>query len=106
MTKNELGKALQEVTEKINSSGNTIPAVRFTYKQGYSFSHLPFKEQLIIWEYIWKNAKDYRVKTQPFFYCEQHAVKAQNNRHAWTILKHWQNDINDWSFCDALSKIY
>ncbi len=106
MNEQELKKALQEVTQKINSSGNTIPAVRFTYRQGYSFSNLPFTEQLIVWEFIWKKTENWRVKTQPFFYCEAQAVKEQNSKHAWGILKHWQNEVDDWAFCDSLSKIY
>jgi len=96
----------KEVEQRINKSSTTIPALRSSFKKGYSFSGLPFKEQLIIWEYIWKNAPTYRIKTQAFFYCEMHATKEKNSSHAWDVLKHWQDQVNDWSFCDALSKIY
>ncbi len=95
-----------EVRGRILKSGQTIPDVRSAFKKGYSFSNLPFKEQLIIWEYIWKNNNNWRVKTQPFFYCEKHAVMEKNSKHAWKILKKWQNEVSDWSFCDSLSKIY
>lgn len=97
---------LKEVISRVNSQNSTIPALRKAYRKKYSFSALPFKEQLIIWEYIWKNAPTWQVKTQPFFYCEVYAVAEDNAAHAWKSLKHWQNDVTDWGFCDSLSKIY
>lgn len=99
-------KSLYEVETRIKQSGNTIPAVRIAFRKGYSFSHLPFEEQLIIWEFIWKKAGNFRVKTQAFFYCEKFAVKEQHGKHAWKVLKHWQDQVDDWAFCDSLSKIY
>lgn len=97
---------LHEVNERIAKSGNTVPAVRNAFKKGYSFSHLPFEEQLPVWEFIWKNTDNWRVKTQPFFYCERFAVKEKHAGAAWQALKHWQNQVSDWPFCDSLSKIY
>jgi 3-methyladenine DNA glycosylase AlkD len=97
---------LSEVIQRLNSLGGTVPVLRKAYQQKYSFSSLPFREQLIIWEFIWKNAPTWQVKTQAFFFCEAHAVKEQNAAHAWKALRHWQNDVADWSFCDSLSKIY
>jgi 3-methyladenine DNA glycosylase AlkD len=97
---------LHEVSERIAKSGNTIPAVRSAFKKGYSFSHLPFEEQLLVWEFIWKTTDNWRVKTQPFFYCERYAMKEQHASAAWHALKHWQNHVSDWPFCDGLSNIY
>jgi 3-methyladenine DNA glycosylase AlkD len=97
---------LAEVIQRINSLGDTIPALRKAYQKKYSFSSLPFREQLIVWEFIWKNAPTWQVRTQAFFFCEIHAVKEKNAAYAWKALRHWQNDVADWSFCDSLSKIY
>lgn len=99
-------KHLQEVSNRIKVTGNTVPDVRRAFRKPYSFSHLPFKEQLVVWEYIWKNASDWRVKTQPFFFCEKYAVKEVNAAHAWNTLKYWQDQVSDWAFCDSLSKIF
>jgi 3-methyladenine DNA glycosylase AlkD len=106
MLKTNYIEALSEVQKQVNAGMKTVPGLRNSFKKGYSFSKLEFKEQLMIWEYIWKNAPDFRIKTQPFFYCEMHAVKEEHSKHAWKVLKHWQNEVNDWAFCDSLSKIY
>jgi 3-methyladenine DNA glycosylase AlkD len=95
----------KEIEERV-SRCKTIPEVRNAYKQKYSFSHLPFAEQLIIWDKLWKEKINYHVRTQAFFFCEHHAIKKENMEHAWNALKHWQNNIDDWPFCDGLSKIY
>ena len=95
----------KEIEERVNRC-KTIPEVRNAYRQKYSFSHLPFVEQLIIWDELWKEKINYRVRTQAFFFCEHHAIKKENIEHAWNKLKHWQNNIDDWPFCDGLSKIY
>lgn len=97
---------LHEVSRRIEETGNTIPALRKAFQKTYTFSVLPFKEQLIIWEFIWKNAPSWQVRTQAFFYCENHAVKEINAAYAWKALRHWQDDVTDWGFCDGLSKIY
>ena len=97
---------LNEVNKRLASTGSTIPALRRAFQKKYSFSLLPFKEQLIIWEYIWKNASTWQAKTQAFFFCEKHAVKEENAAYAWKALRHWQNEVTDWGFCDSLSKIY
>jgi 3-methyladenine DNA glycosylase AlkD len=100
-----MDKYLKEVAAKVGSCG-TIPEMRAAFKKKHSFSNLAFREQLEIWEFIWKNTDNYRIKTQAFFYCEMHANKKENAAHAWNKLKHWQNYVNDWPFCDGLSKIY
>ncbi|HXB40108.1 MAG TPA: DNA alkylation repair protein [Bacteroidia bacterium] len=106
MLKTNYTEALSEVRTQVNAGMKTVPGLRNSFKKGYSFSKLEFEEQLMIWEYVWKNASDFHVKTQPFFYCEKHAAKEEHSKHGWKVLKHWQNEVNDWAFCDSLSKIY
>ncbi|MGZ3863412.1 MAG: DNA alkylation repair protein [Bacteroidia bacterium] len=105
MDKKLIKACTNEIAQRVNSC-RTVPQLRAAYKKQYSFSKLPFGEQLFIWDAIWKQESDYKIKIQAFFYCEQHATRKQNLSLAWDTLKHWQNHVNDWTYCDSLSKIF
>ena len=105
MAKGSFEKHLIEIENK-SIRAATIPQARAIFKQKFSFSHLPFEEQIIIWETNWKNSSNYRARLQSFFYIEAHALKKEHIDGSWEILKHWQDHVDDWSFCDSLSKIY
>lgn len=94
-----------EVATRV-ASCRTVPQLRAAYKKQYSFSKLPFGEQLFAWDAIWKQESNYKIKIQAFFFCEQHATKKPNAALAWNTLKHWQNNVDDWTYCDSLSKIF
>lgn len=100
-------ECLIEVEKVVKRVKPQVPAQRKLANYKYSFSHLPFVKQILIWDYIWKNTdkKDW-VKTQAFFYCEkfthQHSVVASG----WEILKTWQQYVTNWGECDALAKLY
>ncbi len=96
----------KEVAARMRKTGVTIPEVRRAFRIKYSFSALPFTEQLPIWTYIWKEEKNYKVRCQAFFYCEVHALKEPHRKIAWTVLRQWQNYVDGWPFCDGLAKIY
>ncbi|MGZ3866320.1 MAG: DNA alkylation repair protein [Bacteroidia bacterium] len=105
MHKKPIKTYTNEVAQRV-SSCRTVPQLRAAYKKQYSFSKFPFEEQLFIWDAVWKNETNYNVKLQAFFFCEQHAIKKPNAALAWNTLKHWQNHVDDWTYCDSLSKIF
>jgi 3-methyladenine DNA glycosylase AlkD len=106
MQKSNINACLVEVRNRLKSTGSTVPHLRGAANKGYSFSSLQFDEQIVLWDHIWKNEADWRLRLQAFFYCEKHAVKEKNIKEAWNILRSWQDHVNDWPFCDGLSKIY
>lgn len=105
MIKTEHSVYLKEI-EKKTARCVTIPQTRAVFRSGFSFSHLPFAEQVTIWQTNWQQAKHYRAKLQSFYYCETHALKKEHIAASWNILKHWQDHADDWTYCDGLSKLY
>ncbi|XZF15758.1 DNA alkylation repair protein [Chitinophagaceae bacterium MMS25-I14] len=95
-----------EVLQEINKVPPAIPHQRSRFRKGYSFSKLPFEEQLPVWNYIWNNHGSYRHKLQAFFYLETVADKAEHLRAMWPAVMRWQDTSDDWGLNDCLSKIY
>ena len=105
MNKNFYQGCLIEVDKVVKSTPKTVNAQRRLAKHKYSFSYLPFEHQILIWDYIWKHSDGW-AKTQAYFYCEKFAHKKKGLLSAWETLKHWQEYVKDWGYCDALAKLY
>jgi 3-methyladenine DNA glycosylase AlkD len=96
-----------EVDEMVKITSKSVNAQRRLARYKYSFSHLPFNGQILIWDYIWKNADNQGwTKTQAFFYCERYANKPKELTLSWDKLKTWQDFVANWGECDALAKLY
>ncbi len=97
---------LKEVDTTVRRTPKTVVAQRRLSKYNYSFSQLPFEKQMLIWDFIWKNAADQWVKIQPYFFCERFSHKPKELVSSWDIIKTWQEQVSDWGNCDALAKLY
>jgi len=106
LDKNFYKDCLIEVGKVVKRVKPQVPAQRQLAKHKYSFSHLPFDEQILIWDYIWKHADNLWAKIQAYFYCEKFAHKKKELLSGWEILKSWQKCVTDWGECDALAKLY
>lgn len=106
MNKDYLKECLSEVEKKVSKTPKTAPAHRKLFKQGYSFSKLPSSEQIIIWEYIWKNASDFWAGGHAFLFLESKMKDREFLSQSWNTIKHWQKTVDNWGFCDGLAKIY
>ena len=96
---------LQEVTNRVVSLPAVVLVHRKAFSTGYSFSQLPFLAQLQIWDDIWKQTGSYWVRLQAFFFLEQYVRKTEYHQLIWKTSLSWQEDVNDWSLCDALAKV-
>ncbi len=94
-----------EVIDKINSIPSDIPAHRKAFKLGYSFSKLPFKEQLLIWDYIWHHSKNFRAQLHAYFFLEDAVKNKAHHAAIWATSVAWQEGVDDWPLHDSLSKI-
>jgi 3-methyladenine DNA glycosylase AlkD len=106
MDKEYFKKCLAEVEKKVRKPPKTAPAHRKLFKQGYSFSELSPSEQLIIWDYIWKNASDFWARGHAFLYLESKMKNKEFLLNSWETIKKWQNVVDNWGLCDGLAKIY
>ncbi len=97
---------LQEVRTHINSIQGDVPTHRRESKRGYSFSSLPFAEQLAIWDQIWRTENNFRLRLHAFFFLERHIKNEAELKEMWPVIVNWQNQVDDWALCDALAKIY
>ncbi|HYD20117.1 MAG TPA: hypothetical protein VEB40_01480 [Flavipsychrobacter sp.] len=102
----EAEKYLEEVAAKVASTPDTAPAQRAAFNSGFSFSKLPFDEQLAVWDYIWRNARSFWVKINGFLFLEKHISKKELHEKIWKTAVKWQDSVDDWGPCDCLAKIY
>lgn len=106
MINKDLNKYLKEVKNKVDITPKNASSQRRLIKQRYSFSEKPLSEQLIIWDYIWNNSYDFWICMQAFLFLESKMKDREFLLNSWDIIKKWQNTVDNWGKCDALSKIY
>jgi len=96
----------QEAIQHINTIAGDVPTHRKASKHIYSFSESDFEQQLAIWDEIWRNSDDFWVKVHAFFFLERNMNKPVALQAMWPVIVKWQDQVDDWPLCDALSKVY
>jgi 3-methyladenine DNA glycosylase AlkD len=84
--------------------GLPVPVQRRAAKRGYSFSDLPLKEQLPVWDHIWNKARTHEAKCQPLYYLMQ--LDDPSPELLWPVLRGWGRGVNCWDQSDYLSKLF
>jgi len=97
---------IQEVLAHILAIQRNVPLHRLESKRGYSFSALPFTEQLAIWDRLWHTEDNFWIRLHAFFFLERHCKKEIELKEMWPVIIGWQDGVDDWGLCDALAKIY
>lgn len=97
---------LTEVRAHLSTVQGDIPLHRRESKHSYSFSALPFSDQLAIWDHIWKSGTNWHTRLHAYFFLERHINKETELKEMWPVVVHWQDQVDDWGLCDALAKIY
>ncbi len=93
-----------QVLKRTNETSSVIPAQRSAFKKGYSFSALPFTDQLVVWDHIWSQGP-WLARLQAYLFLEQSVRKKELHAHLWATSVRWQDLVTDWALCDALAKI-
>jgi 3-methyladenine DNA glycosylase AlkD len=82
----------------------TAPVSWASFQKGFSFSHLPVKEQWKIWDYIWKNSKMYDVLTHSLTWV---STRQNLDLHEYeNLLLTWVEKIDNWAHSDEMSDFY
>jgi len=97
---------LQEVLTHLRGVQGNVPLHRRESRRVYSFSALPFTEQLAIWDELWHTENNFWIKLHAFFFLERHLKKDSELKEMWPVIVHWQDQVDDWGLCDALAKVY
>jgi len=90
-----LKRHLDEVKSIVDVTPKNASAQTKLSKHKFSFSNQSFSEQLIIWDYIWKNALDDWTRMQSFIYLESYIKDKNCLVDSWEIIKHWQKKVNN-----------
>lgn len=85
--------------------GLSVPQQRQCLKKKYSFSKLPFVEQVALWGYVWEHAKTHEAKVQAVLYVEKPS-EPYDPSWLWCQLEPWVSSVNCWDQSDCLSRIY
>jgi hypothetical protein len=64
-----------EIRTHLNSISGNIPLHRTESKRIYSFSKLPFNEQIMIWDLVWRTNNGFYPRLHAFFFLERHLKK-------------------------------
>ncbi|XAL98544.1 DNA alkylation repair protein [Phycisphaeraceae bacterium D3-23] len=85
--------------------GLTLPTQRQALKQGYSFSHLPAKQQVKRWDRVWRDAKWFETMSQSAIWLS--ALRDTADLLAcWPTAKGWITRCDNWAHSDLLSSAY
>jgi 3-methyladenine DNA glycosylase AlkD len=95
-----------EIMTHLNGIRGNIPFHRTESKRIYSFSKLPFDEQLAIWDLVWQANSSFYPRIHATFFLERHMKKESELLAMWPVIVKWQDTINAWPLCDALAKVY
>ena len=90
---------------KVPHLGLAVPVQREALRRGYSFSGLPFGDQLPIWDAVWRGAHYHEAKTQALYYCTSRR-KPDELAQLWPVVKDWIEIVDCWDSSDELSSIY
>lgn len=85
--------------------GLTLPQQRRRLKKGYLFSSLSAKEQIEMWDYVWRQAKTHEAKMQATLWIEELPL-ADDPVWYWQKLAPWVEQVNCWDQSDCLSRVY
>jgi 3-methyladenine DNA glycosylase AlkD len=85
--------------------GIPVPRQREIFKNGFSFSHLPPRDQLAIWDEVWKKSNLFEVLSQSLFFTEKYVNKI-NTPELLVVLENWLPKIDNWGHSDSLSSIF
>ena len=97
---------LQEIRSHIRALTGNVPLHRRESRRQYSFSDLPFGEQLAIWDALWRSESNFWLRLHAYFFLERHLKNKSELLEMWPVIVRWQDYIDDWGLCDALAKIY
>ena len=97
---------IEEIRLYINALRGNVPLHRRESRRIYSFSSLPFGEQLAIWDELWRTENNFWARLHAFFFLERHLKKENELLQMWPVVVAWQEQVDDWGLCDALSKVY
>ena len=104
MKSEDLNSYLYEVKKRVDATPKNAPSQRKLIKQKYTFSEKPLPEQLIIWDYVWNNSNDFWICIQAFLFLELKMKDREFLLDSWDVIKNWQEKVDNWGTCDALSK--
>lgn len=85
--------------------GLAVPAQRMLFKQGFSFSSLPVKEQLIIWNEVYQASTIHEVKSQALIFVASIVRKNEHKKNVWNVVRDWITHTDNWAHSDALSAV-
>jgi 3-methyladenine DNA glycosylase AlkD len=85
--------------------GLAVPVQRQMLRLGYSFSRLPFEQQLPVWDALWRQARYYEAKTQALYYSAARRKPAELAQ-LWSVVHGWIETVDCWDSSDELSSIY
>lgn len=99
-------KYLQEIEQITSQAGKTVPLQRKAFKLGYSFDNMEFEEQLEIWDFIWRNTKDFRTDMFCMYFLELNIKNREHMIKSWSVIQLWQDKIGRWETSDSIAKIF
>jgi 3-methyladenine DNA glycosylase AlkD len=97
--------AASYLNTKLQVAGIAVPHQRQIAKEGFSFSGRELKEQVKIWEEIFREAEFHEIKSQALFFVERN-FKTADKKLLWSSIKGWVKSTDNWAHSDGLSSYY
>lgn len=84
--------------------GLSVPQIRAVEKSGFSFSELPRKKQLEIFDATYRTTDIFEVRSIPLLYLQR--TKKQNDISIWQLTRKWAQLLDNWEHSNRLSDIF
>lgn len=100
------GKAVQQDRgSQLKHLGIKFPDLRHRVRQGFSFYELPEEEVLEVWNALWQTSPygDVLFAALEFYAL---IVRKQVNPNLWSVVRQWNNRVDNWCHSDGLSALY
>ena len=85
--------------------GISSPKQRKIFNEGFSWSFKTERNQLKIWDKIWKEGKSIEVMNQPLYWLNKIKHK-EDLSFRWKVVSKWINKVENWVHSDSLSNYY
>lgn len=85
--------------------GLTLPQQRACFRTGYSFAGRAARDQLVIWDRVWRQGRHHETRGQALLFGQSIRDPALLIS-CWPTLSRWVDLVGDWPHSDSLSATY
>lgn len=89
---------------KLTYHGHRVPTLRKIFENEFHLQELSFKEQLKIWDYVFRTSMNFETKSFSLYWLERQ--KVEDLAEVWKVISKWAYFVDNWGHSDSLCGVY